>query len=44
LFDDVVRFLESEGFSEAGRYNIAHTDEGAPIQADFLFRRVNAAG
>lgn len=44
LFDDVAAFLESEGFSEAGRYNVAHTVEGAPIQADFLFRRANAAG
>ncbi len=44
LFDDVARFLETEGFTEAGRYNMAHTAEGAPIQADFLFRRVNAPG
>jgi len=44
LFEDVARFLESEGFVEAGRYNIAHTADGSPIQADFLFRRVNVAG
>lgn len=44
LFEDVARFLEAEGYTEVGRYNMAHTAEGAPIQADFLFRRLDTSG
>lgn len=44
LFDDVAAFLKQQGFVEAGRYNVAHTADGAPIQADFLFHRDNATG
>lgn len=44
LFEDVARFLEAEGYTEVGRYNMAHTAEGAPIQADFLFRRLEMSG
>jgi len=39
LFADVEAFLVSQGFEEVGRYNVAQTDQGTPIQADFLFRR-----
>jgi len=39
LFADVEAFLVSQGFEEVGRYNVAQTEEGTPIQADFLFRR-----
>lgn len=39
LFADVEVFLVSQGFEEVGRYNVAQTEDGAPIQADFLFRR-----
>lgn len=44
LFDDVSAFLVEQGFVESGRYNVAHTADGAPIQADFLFERTKAAG
>lgn len=44
LFTDVEAFLLSQGFEEVGRYNIAQTDAGAPIQADFLFRRRGQTG
>lgn len=42
LFEDVAAFLKTQGFVEAGRYNVAHTADGAPIQADFLFHRTKA--
>jgi len=44
LFDDVAAFLKEQGFVEEGRYNVAHTAEGTPIQADFLFHRNHAVG
>jgi len=31
--------LVSAGFVEVGRYNVSIGPDGAPIQADFLFRR-----
>jgi len=43
LAGDVAAFLEAHGFEESGRYNIAHTHDGKPIQADFLFRRSDKA-
>lgn len=44
LISDVAAFLEEQGFVEAGRFNIAHTADGAPIQADFLFQRRGESG
>jgi FkbM family methyltransferase len=44
LISDVAAFLEGRGFVEAGRFNIAHTADGAPIQADFLFQRGGESG
>lgn len=44
LFADVEAFLVSQGFEEVGRYNVAQTDQGSPIQADFLFRRRGETG
>ena len=44
LAGDVTAFLEENGFAEEGRYNISHSRDGTPIQADFLFRRANGDG
>ncbi len=39
LADDVIAYLVAAGFAEVGRHNVSIGPEGAPIQADFLFRR-----
>lgn len=44
LFADVAAFLEAQGYEEVGRYNLSYTPDGAPIQADFLFRRISETG
>ena len=41
LAGEVAAFLEERGFAEAGRFNVSADRAGAPIQADFLFHRVN---
>ena len=39
LAGEVTAFLTGHGFSEAGRFNVSAAPSGAPVQADFLFRR-----
>ncbi len=39
LFGEVAGFLAAHGFAEVGRFNVATDAAGAPIQADFLFRK-----
>ena len=38
---DVTAFLAEHGFVEAGRFNVSASPAGAPVQADFLFRRAD---
>jgi hypothetical protein len=35
--EEIVAFLDKAGFSLRGVYNISHTKEFGPTQADFLF-------
>ena len=43
LAGDVAAFLTEHEFAEAGRFNVSANPAGPPIQADFLFRRVDGA-
>ena len=39
LAGEVAAFLAEHGFIEIGRFNVSANPAGAPVQADFLFRR-----
>jgi FkbM family methyltransferase len=42
LADEVVAFLRGRGFRLAGVYGVVRRADGTSVQADFLFRRVDA--
>lgn len=39
LAAEVIAHMTGAGYVEAGRYNLSTGPDGAPVQADFLFRR-----